>query len=221
MFNMLKDNYNELLKNIDGFNPVIVAATKYVDSNTMRQLYNLGLTNFGENRDEAFLKKYDELKDLNITWHFIGNLQSRKVRGVINKIDYLHSLNRLSLAKEIQKEAKKTIKCFIEVNISKEESKQGILVEELDDFLNDIKDYDKIEVVGLMTMAPNTKDLNIINNTFKGLKELKDKLVKRIPTCIHLSMGMSNDYMLALKNEADYIRIGSVLFKEWFNVFFK
>lgn len=209
---MLKDNLNNVLKNVEI--DKIVAATKYVDSATMRELYSLGVKNFGENRTDSFLIKYDELNDLDITWHFIGTLQTRKVKDVINKIEYLHSLDRITLADEIEKRSNKVIKCFIEVNISNEDSKQGMYINDVIDFANKIVNYEKIEVIGLMGMAMNTKDDNEIMNQFNLLVNLKNKVNRIIPSCQKLSMGMSGDYKIALQCGSDYVRLGSILFKE-------
>ena len=106
---MLKDN----LAKIDPKGAIIVCASKYVDSDKIREMYNLEIQNMGENRVQAFLKKYDDLTDLNIIWHFIGHLQTNKVKDVINKIEYLHSLDSVKLANEIEKYSNKKIKCFI------------------------------------------------------------------------------------------------------------
>lgn len=209
---MLKNNLDNVLKNVEI--DKIVAATKYVDSSIMRELYSLGVKNFGENRTDSFLAKYEELSDLNITWHFIGTLQTRKVKDVINKIEYLHSLDRITLADEIEKRSNKVLKCFIEVNISNEASKQGMNINDVIDFANKIIKYKKIEVIGLMGMAMNTKDDNEIKNQFNLLRDLKNKVNKIIPSCQKLSMGMSGDYKIALQCGSDYVRLGSILFKE-------
>lgn len=208
----LKENLSNVLENVSI--DKIVAATKYVNSSTMRELYNLGLKNFGENRVDSFLKKYDELNDLNITWHFIGTLQTRKVKEMINKIEFLHSLDRLTLANEIEKRRINPLKCFIEVNISKEDSKQGMNYDDVIEFSKRIKDYKKIEVIGLMGMAMHTDDVNLIKDEFNSLVSLKNEVNKIIPTCTKLSMGMSGDYKVALECGSDYVRLGSILFKE-------
>ena len=208
----LKERLDNVLQNVKI--EKIVAATKYADSNMMRDLYNLGVKNFGENRVEAFLIKYEELKDLNITWHFIGTLQTKKVKDVINKIEYLHSLDRITLADEIEKRRNDVLKCFIEVNISNEDFKQGMKIDDVLDFANKIKDYKKIQVIGLMGMAENTDDEFIIDKEFKLLSNLRDEVKRIIPSCEKLSMGMSGDYLIALKNGSDYVRLGSILFKE-------
>lgn len=208
----LKERLDNVLQNVKI--EKIVAATKYADSNMMRDLYNLGVKNFGENRVEAFLPKYEELKDLNIIWHFIGTLQTKKVKDVINKIEYLHSLDRITLADEIEKRRNEVLKCFIEVNISNEDSKQGMKIDDVLDFANKIKGYKKIQVIGLMGMAENTDDEFIIDKEFKLLSNLRDEVKRIIPSCEKLSMGMSGDYLIALKNGSDYVRLGSILFKE-------
>ena len=201
---MLIDN----LKLVDPKGATIVCASKYVLSDSIRKMYNLGIKNMGENRVQAFLIKYDELKDLDIIWHFIGHLQTNKVKDMINKIEYLHSLDSIKLANEIEKYATKKIKCFIEIN-SGEENKTGISYDLALDFYNELKKYEKIEVVGFMTMAPNTTDENVIRNCFLKLKDFRDK----IDPNLFLSMGMSNDYKIALECGATHIRLGSILWK--------
>ena len=108
--------------------------------------------------------------------HFIGSLQSRKVKEVINEIDYLHALDRLSLAKEINKRADHEIACFIQVNVSGEESKHGIALNEVNHFIEQIQQYDKIKIVGLMTMAPYTEDTAYIRQLFKQLRVKRDEI---------------------------------------------
>ena len=201
---MLSDN----LKQIDPKGSKIVCASKYVGSDSIRKMYNLGIKDMGENRVQAFLVKYDELKDLDITWHFIGHLQTNKVKEVINKIEYLHSLDSIKLANEIEKYANKKVKCFIEIN-SGEESKSGIDYKDALNFYNELKNYSKIEVVGFMTMAPNTTNESIIKGVFMRLKDFRDSIDKNL----FLSMGMSNDYKIALECGATHIRLGSILWK--------
>ena len=169
---MINENKVKELLTLDAS---IIAATKYGDKEDIKHLYDLGIRNVGENRDKSFLEKYEELSNLDIKWHFIGTLQTKKVKSLINKIDYLHSLDSIKLANEINKYRVKPLECFIEVNISKEETKEGIFVEDLDFFIEELKKYDKIKVVGLMTMAPNTDDIEIISNCFYQLSLLKDK----------------------------------------------
>ena len=205
-------------KNIHNDNVTIVAATKYFNAKEMRELYHTGITHFGENRTEALNEKYDELKDLDITWHFIGTLQTKKVKKVVNQIDYLHSLNTFKLAEELNKRRAKPLKCFIQVNISSEETKHGFDPDEVIPFIKELKDLEMIKVIGLMGMAENTKDVNILNASFQKLTTLQTLINNELQININeLSIGMSNDYLVALKHKATYLRLGSVLFKEEVN----
>ena len=209
----VRQNIKYLVKNPESVN--IVAATKYANANQMVELFESGITMMGENRVDALLEKKAQLS-LPIEWHFIGTLQSRKVKDVINEIACLHSLDRLSLAKEIQKYRQESLPCFIQVNVSQEESKHGLSVEEVIPFIEALKQYPVIQVMGLMTMAPHTNDEGVIRDCFKKLKQLQVSLLERqldIDGSM-LSMGMSNDYMIAIEEGATHIRLGSVLFQD-------
>ena len=131
----------------------VICASKYIEAKDIEMLYTLGITHFGENRVDALLAKQIELSHLNITWHFIGSLQTNKVKKVINEITYFHALDSIKLAAEINKHRKTPLNCFIEVNVLKEMSKHGIFTEDLEIFIKELKKYDKIKVVGLMTMG--------------------------------------------------------------------
>ena len=217
----IEKNVNEVrekIQKIDKKNqPInIIAATKYVDIEQINSLYQSGIKKMGENRVDALLSK-KKLIDLPIEWHFIGTLQSRKVKDVINEIDCLHSLDRESLAKEINKHRKNPLKCFVQVNISGEETKQGLKPDEVVSFINNLKKFPKIEVIGLMTMAPHTDNIQKVRSCFQQLKELQGKLLEEealCSTCKELSMGMSNDYLIAIEEGATYVRLGSILFKD-------
>ncbi|MFE1244587.1 YggS family pyridoxal phosphate-dependent enzyme [Fictibacillus sp. NPDC058756] len=192
----------------------LVAVTKYVSNETTKNAVLAGVEHIGENRIEGLLEKKEYLADMNVKWHYIGTLQSRKVKDIINHVDYIHSLDRLSLAKEIQKRADKTISCFVQVNVAEEDSKHGLAVKEVISFVDKLKDYDKIKVVGLMTMAPFTEDESIVRNVFSTLKQLQidiqNKDLQHAP-CEELSMGMSNDYVIAVEEGATFVRIGTDL----------
>lgn len=194
----------------------VIAVTKYVDSEMASQLVKAGVRHIGENRVDKFLEKYDAMKDKNITWHLIGTLQRRKVKDVINLIDYFHALDSVKLAQEIQKRANHPVNCFIQVNISGELSKHGFSVEELEKVLPELEGLDKVNVVGLMTMAPfdaSSEEIELIFAKTKGLQEkLQKKQIKNMPLT-ELSMGMSGDYDQAIANGATYVRIGSAFFK--------
>lgn len=213
----IKNEINELIRKNDvSSNVTICAATKYVDSEKIKTLLECGINNIGENKVNDFLTKYEVLKDRDVIWHFIGSLQTNKVNKIINKIDFIHSLDRDSLASSINKYANKTINCFVQVNCSNESSKHGLLPQDLKSFILSLSKYDNIKVVGLMTMAQHTNDELIIKRTFQLLKSLQ-KDMKNLnlsyAPCDNLSMGMSNDYSIAILEGATYIRVGSKLFK--------
>lgn len=204
---MIKENY-EQIKNEVGDDVNIIAVTKYHTVEETLQAYEAGVRHFGENRIEGFIEKRKALPE-DAEVHFIGTMQSRKVKEIINDLNYLHSLERESVAKKIEQAAQHVVNCFIQVNVSDEESKHGLQPEEVEDFLLKLKDYKYVKVIGLMTMAPHTEDSSVIDNTFTGLKSLQEKVAKNYPDVTELSMGMSNDYPSAVKNGATYIRIGS------------
>ena len=194
----------------------VIAVTKYVDVATTEALVKTGIQHIGENRVDKFLEKYQALKEYDLTWHLIGSLQRRKVKDVINLVDYFHALDSVKLAQEIQKRAEHPIKCFLQVNISGEESKHGFAPDELGDFLAEIAQLDKIEIVGLMTMAPfeaSQEELqDIFSKTHQLQKQLEKKQLKNMPFS-ELSMGMSRDFEVAIANGATYVRIGTSFFK--------
>ena len=190
----------------------LIAVTKYVSDARVEETIEAGIADFAENRPQNYVERKDKYS--NKTWHLIGSLQTRKVRDVINEVDYFHALDRGSLAKEIEKRAEKEIKCFVQVNVSGEESKHGLTSEEAIDFIKSLKQYSKIKVVGLMTMAPFVEDEEILRNCFRKLKQLRDE-VKGLnilyAPCEFLSMGMSNDYKIAIEEGATHIRVGTAL----------
>ena len=194
----------------------VIAITKYVDVATTEALVKTGIQHIGENRVDKFLEKYQALNGYDLTWHLIGSLQRRKVKDVINLVDYFHALDSVKLAQEIQKRAEHPIKCFLQVNISGEESKHGFAPDELDDVLAEIAQLDKIEIVGLMTMAPfeaSQEELqDIFSKTHQLQKQLEKKQLKNM-TFSELSMGMSRDFEVAIANGATYVRIGTSFFK--------
>lgn len=202
--NRLKDSVN------------IIAVTKYVDCETAKKFVDTGIKHIGENRVDKFLEKYHALKEENLTWHLIGSLQRRKVKDVINYVDYFHALDSVKLAQEINKRADHVINCFLQVNISKEESKHGFLVEELDSVLPELAVLENICIVGLMTMAPLEADHQELNQIFSEAHQLQQNLqskqLKNMPFS-DLSMGMSRDYPEAIANGSTYVRIGTAFFK--------
>lgn len=196
-------------------NQTIVAATKYFTSDEMRELYNEGISHFGENRVELLLEKQQDLTDLDITWHIIGTLQTKKVKKVINTIEYLHSLDTIKLAQEVNKRRTSPLKCFIQVNISSEESKHGLELDQVIPFIKEIKDLQNVELIGFMGMAAYTTDESIIDISFKKLHTLQKEVKEQLHISLtELSIGMSNDYLIAIKNNSTFLRLGSCLFEK-------
>ncbi|EGP70786.1 YggS family pyridoxal phosphate-dependent enzyme [Streptococcus mitis] len=194
----------------------VLAVTKYVDVPTAEALLPLGVHHIGENRVDKFLEKYEALKGRNITWHLIGTLQRRKVKDVIQYVDYFHALDSLKLAEEIQKRSDRVVKCFLQVNISREESKHGFSKEELLELLPELATLDKIEYVGLMTMAPFEASSDELKEIFKATQdlqlEIREKQIPNMPMT-DLSMGMSRDYKEAIEFGSTFVRIGTAFFK--------
>lgn len=189
-------------------NVKIVAATKYISEDAMRALYNAGIDNFGENRVEPFVRKHNNLKDLNATWHFIGHLQRNKAKMIINDIDYLHSLDSLDLAKIINDKREKPLNCFIELKLLEDSNKDGVLLSDLDFFIKTIREnYPKCNIVGFMAMTEPE-----MTNIEK--KELFTRVVElgHIYNLHEFSLGMSEDYKEAIESGTTYIRLGRILY---------
>lgn len=195
----------------------IVAVTKYVSNERTKEAVDAGILHIGENRVEGLCAKQGFLSDCkeNITWHFIGSLQSRKVKDVLQAgADYIHSLDRQSLAEEIQKRSMSVVNCFVQVNVSGEESKHGLTVEEAIPFIQGLEGFPNIRVVGLMTMAPLDANEQEIREVFRSLKSLQVKIeAMNLPyaPCHECSMGMSNDFEIAIEEGATFIRLGTIL----------
>ena len=191
--------------------------TKHVDVDTIKEAINQGVTDIGENRVQELEAKYLELGD-SVNYHMIGHLQINKVKYIIDKVSLIHSLDRLSLAKEIDKRAKahgKIMDVLIQVNISREESKYGVFKEDLIPFIKKLEKYDNICIRGLMTMAPHYEDSEEVRYVFRELRELSKKVSRenfeRTSMDI-LSMGMTNDYMVAVEEGSSHVRIGTGIF---------
>lgn len=172
-----------------------------------------GVSHIGENRPEGLKEKYDVL-GRDVTWHFIGSLQSRKVKEILPYVDYIHSLDRLSLAKEIDKRADRVIDCFVQVNVSGEETKHGMPAKTTLSFVDKMREYPNIRIVGLMAMAPHTEEEETLRSVFSTLKQLQNDIQAKhydFAPCKELSMGMSNDYEIAVQEGATFVRIGTSL----------
>lgn len=214
VFQQIADASQKANRNLDAVS--VIAVTKYVDVQTAEALLPLGIHHIGENRVDKFLEKYQALKDYPVTWHLIGTLQRRKVKEVIPYVDYFHALDSLKLAQEIQKRTDHVIKCFLQVNISGEESKHGFSKEELLELLPELAKLDQIEYVGLMTMAPFEAGSDELKEIFKDTQalqaEIREKQIPNMPMT-ELSMGMSRDFKEAILFGSTFVRIGTAFFK--------
>ena len=226
---MIKDNYfaiknniEELCeqKNISKDKVTLIAVSKTKPVSDIEKVYEAGCRDFGENKAQELKEKY-ELLPKDIRWHFIGTLQKNKVKYVVGKAFLIHSVDSYELALEIQKRAEKMdVHCdiLIEVNVAKEEYKQGIFdLDEVEDVIRKISHLKNVHIKGLMTIAPICE--NSIDNSiyFKKLKDLSvDIMHKNIDNvCMNiLSMGMSSDYETAIEEGATYVRVGTSIFGE-------
>ncbi|PNR95293.1 YggS family pyridoxal phosphate-dependent enzyme [Petrotoga sp. 9PWA.NaAc.5.4] len=226
MNELIKENYKKLKEEIKeialnckrNYEEIkLVAVSKNFSAESIKSIYEEGQNDFGENRAQEMQSKHTTLENLDITWHFIGRIQTKKIKNIVNIAEYIHSVCRLKEIEEIQKRAEtinKIQKIFLEVNVSGEETKAGLQPFQVEDFLNKVKNYKNIEVIGLMTMAPYTQDKNNIRKTFSTLRELRDSLSAKFPSLKELSMGMSNDYRIAIEEGSTFLRIGTKIFGE-------
>lgn len=224
----IQDNISYIKKNItelarsSGREPsgiTLLGATKTVGPDRIKEAINCGLYDFGENYAQEFRDKYPELDDYNerINWHFIGGLQKNKVKYLVGKVSLIQSVDSLSLAEEINKRYSKEgimASVLIEINNGEEESKEGISIDEAEKLLAEIKKLESIEVKGFMTMAPYYEDPENARPLFKEVAGLKKTMSRRHEGLVHLSMGMSNDYKIALEEGSTILRIGSLIFGE-------
>ncbi|GMX66894.1 YggS family pyridoxal phosphate-dependent enzyme [Paenibacillus elgii] len=194
----------------------VIAVTKYVSLETTGQALRSGLTDVGENRWQDAAAKWEAFGSEGV-WHFIGHLQTNKVKDVVGRFAYIHSLDRLSLAKEIEKKASALgieVPCFIQLNVSGEETKYGLEPGRLLDFAAELRSMKHIRVAGLMTMAPYEAEPEATRPVFRGLREWRDRLNREAVLDYEvtgLSMGMSNDFEVAIEEGATWVRLGSVL----------
>lgn len=214
---VMKDNIDKIHQELkDGVTLVAVSKRKPVED--IKAAYDLGLKDFGENKVQEFETKVDELP-VDIRWHFIGHLQSNKVKKIIGKVTLIHSLDRNSLAKEINRVSKEknlVTDCLMEINIGDEPQKSGLRVEEVAEFIEKLKSYDHIQVKGLMAIIPQgTEEEN--RSYFKQMHQLfmdlKEKETDQFSMDI-LSMGMSNDYKIAMEEGSTMVRVGTLIFGE-------
>jgi pyridoxal phosphate enzyme (YggS family) len=194
--------------------PRLLVASKYLDVEQMALLDAAGIRLVGENRAEGLEEKWRRWNG-SFEFHFIGHLQSRKVKRVVPFVSLIHSVESIALVEEVSKRSEESVKVLLEVNVSGEESKYGILPAAAEAFLEQAAAYERVEFIGLMTMAPFVDDAEAARPFFVGLRELRDRLATVFAgryELTELSMGMSNDYEVAVEEGATIVRVGSALF---------
>lgn len=215
----VRKNINESCNKInrDPNEVTLIAVSKTKPVEMLKEAYDAGARVFGENKVQEIVDKYDQMPS-DVKWHMIGHLQRNKVKYIIDKVALIHSVDSIRLAETIEKEAAKhniTANILIEVNVAKEESKFGLMPEELDEFIDKIKDFKHIQVKGLMTIAPFVENPETNREIFRSLRKLSvdisNKNVDNVNVSI-LSMGMTNDYTVAVEEGATMVRVGTGIF---------
>lgn len=197
----------------------LIAVTKTVDIDVIKKAMDYGITHVGENKVQELIRKYDEIGPA-VKWHLIGHLQRNKVKYIIDKVDLIHSLDSYKLAEEINsraKEVSRTMECLLQVNVSGEETKYGVTPDAAKEIVIKISALTNIKIMGLMTMAPYVNNQEEARKFFKGLKNLSKEISEmRIENVEmkYLSMGMSNDFEVAIEEGANLVRVGSLIFGE-------
>lgn len=225
---MITQNYDKVLENIKaacqsaGRNEsevTLIAVSKTKPISDIEELYNHGVRIFGENKVQELCDKYEALpKD--IKWHMIGHLQRNKVKYIVDKVELIHSVDSVRLARQIEEEAAKKnvrVHILIEVNVAEEETKFGLKTEEVLDMVTQIAEFPHVSIKGLMTIAPFVENPEDNRKYFNKLKQLavdiKAKNIDNV-TMDKLSMGMTGDYMVAVMEGASYVRVGTGIFGE-------
>ena len=206
----IQQSCDKVSRDVQEVYPIIV--TKNRTNEEIQEVYSLGFRHFAENRVEKLLERQNAFPQEDIVWHLIGPLQKRKVKQIVNRIQYFHAIDRLSIMEEIEKRLDSPLKCFLEVNVSGEESKHGFTKEEVFEAFDATKQYAKIDIIGFMTMAPFDASEEEIRQYFHELKEISENINSEKP--LQLSMGMSQDYPIAIEEGAHFIRIGTAWFEE-------
>lgn len=218
---LINRDIEELLQRLDRENEpfTLIAVSKTVDCDKIQEAIGWGITDIGENKVQEILRKEKELGD-SVRIHMIGALQRNKVKDVIDKSVLIHSLDRNSLLKEIEKRGRQKeqiVDCLIEINLGEEESKAGIYLENLEEFIQKIEHCSFVRIKGLMTIAPFFEDTEKVRPIFKKMKELYDDINSRKLNNFdmeYLSMGMSHDFKVAIEEGSNMVRIGTSIFGE-------
>jgi len=223
----IKKNWLDTQKKMEEANPdgkeiTMIAVTKTHNLEVIEKALSLGLMEIGENKAQEFVEKFDSLESRknDINWHMIGHLQRNKVKYVIGKTKLIHSLDSMRLAKEIEKRGKSeglTVDTLLQVNAAKEDAKYGIFMEDVQSFLKNIESFQHLKIRGLMTLAPYYEDPEKTRDCFRKMKNLFEDLKKEKYNNVsmdYLSMGMSNDFEVAIEEGSNMVRLGRTLFGE-------
>ncbi len=216
----LAQRLSELRQELNTFGPpgpTLVAVSKTVTADVIRTAYETGQRDFGENRVQDLLTKMDALQDLSdIRWHFIGRLQRNKVRKIVGRVALIHSVDSLRLAQAISRVASEenigSVEVLLEVNVTGEESKAGFTASSVKEEIKELIALPSLKIGGLMTMAPFVDDEKVLSHCFSNLRLLAEELSQEYGSGTSLSMGMSNDYPIALREGATIVRVGSRIF---------
>ena len=214
----IKNNLEEInknLKSIDLANKVtLVAVSKQQSIDKIIQAIHVGQKIFGENYLQEAIKKIELLKEHKLEWHFIGPIQSNKCKLIAENFSWVHTVDRLKIARRINeaRENMSPINICIQINISQEDTKSGLLLDDLDNFADELKTYDNLKIRGLMAIPSNSLSDEKLTIEFNLLRDKYEVMKKKYLSMDTLSMGMSNDYLLAIKNGSNLVRIGSKIF---------
>lgn len=224
---MVTENYKEVQsfvkesekKSSYGQNVTLIAVSKTKPSSDIKALYDIGVRDFGENKVQELCDKYDELpKD--IKWHLIGHLQTNKVKYIVDKVYLIHSVDSIHLAQQIENECEKKnvdVNILVQVNVAKEDTKFGLMAEDVMPMIESISKLPHIHIKGLMTIAPFVEDAEENRQVFSDLKKLsvdiRNKNIDNVSMDV-LSMGMSGDYRVAIEEGSTMVRVGTSIFGE-------
>ncbi len=217
--NLIRENIYESLKKAGRQNDEVklIGVTKTVDIERINEAIELDILDIGENKVQELVKKYDIIGN-KVDYHMIGHLQTNKVRNIVGKTKLVHSLDRISLGKELDKRSKMNgivTDVLVQVNVAEEDSKFGLKTNEVLNFIEEVLNLENIKIRGLMTIAPNTEDEKYLRMIFRTLFKLKEDIINmkyNNLTMDYLSMGMTNDYEIAIEEGSNMIRVGSGIF---------
>lgn len=220
----IKDNYEKIMSNIekvcrrenrDPSEVKLLGVAKNQPPSKIKDAYNCGLRLIGENKTQESEIHQSELKDLNIDWHFIGKLQKNKINRILRSFDFIQSVDGVKSLEHIHKRVSQEIEVFIEINIGEEKNKSGFTVDGLKKALNYISLLNRVKITGMMTVPPYSEDPEDVRPYFRQVRELKDEINSMNLANFdirELSMGMSEDYEIAVEEGATIVRIGTALF---------